>query len=288
MQISTNLLDSLLMNRLPQSKVTPSPPVRDVPLVIKDGLRELRFITKQSAIRWIEGVEDVLTNIPKFGSPLGAATKTASQLLQFADHAAVVLLSTENSFRRADFRLSPPDFYVTSQDDASRSKTFIKNYYWALKHLLKLKGKNDFLVSEESIFQAFKYFEYIYLKGKSTLSPDQPHQAKSSESSLLSACIIYALYRSKPLSHHDTASQDPENLAESTATLTLHACASAVLASDMTSFFPNASARLETLSALKLGDEVCGARLESWERAILHRQPIQQLAREIDFTLRYL
>ena len=276
------------MNRLPQPKASPSYPVRDVPLVIKDGLRELRFITKQSAIRWIEGVEDVLTNIPKLGSPLGAATKTASQLLQFADHAAVILLSTENSFRRADFRLPPPNFYVTLQDEAGKSKAFIKNYYWALKHLLKLKGKSDFLVSEESIFQAFKYFGYIHLEGKSTLGSEQPHQVKSSESSQLSACIIYALYSSKPLSHHDIASQDPESLAESTATLTLHSCVSAVLASEITSFFPNASARLETLGALKLGDEVCSARLESWERAILHRQPIQQLAREIDFTLRYL
>ena len=276
------------MNRLPPSTASPSHPVRDVPLVIKDGLRELRFITKQSAIRWIEGVEDVLTTIPKLGSPLGAATKTASQLLQFADHAAVVLLSTENSFRRADFRLPPPDFYVTSQDDPGRSKAFIKNFYWAMKHLLKLKGKNDFLVSEESIFQAFKYFDSIYFETKRTLSPDQPHQMKSSESSQLSACIIYALYSSKPLSHHDTASQNPEALAESTATLTLHSCVSAVLASEITSFFPNASARLETLGALKLGDEVCGARLESWERAILHRQPIQQLAQEIDFSLRYL
>ena len=276
------------MNRLPPSTASPSHPVREVPLVIKDGLRELRFITKQSAIRWIEGVEDVLTTIPKLGSPLGAATKTASQLLQFADHAAVVLLSTENSFRRADFRLPPPDFYAMPQDDAARSKAFIKNFYWAMKHLLKLKGKHDFLVSEESIFQAFKYFGSIYFETKRTLSADQPHPIKSSESSQLGACIIYALYSSKPLSHHDTASQNPEALAESTATLTLHSCVSAVLASEMVSFFPNTSARLETLGALKLGDEVCGARLESWERAMLHRQPLQQLAREIDFSLRYV
>jgi hypothetical protein len=257
-------------------------------LVIKDGLRELRFITKQSAIRWMEGVEDVLTHIPKLGPPLGAATKTASQLLQFADRAAVDLLSSENSFRRADFRLLPPDFYVNSPDDASVSKTFIKNHYWALKHLLKLKGKNDFLVSEESVFQAFKYFREIYPESKHALSPDQPYPVKSSESSQIGACIIYALYSKKPLSHHDTANQDPETLAESTATLTLHSCVSVVLASEITSFFPKASARIETLEALKLGDEVCGARLESWERAILHQQPLQQLAREIDFSMRYL
>ena len=276
------------MNRVPQSKVPSNRPVRDVPLVIKDGLRELRFITKQSAIRWIEGVEDVLTHFPKVGPPLSAATKTASQLLQLADRAAVDLLSTENSFRRADFRLPSPNFYAVAPDNAGVSKTFIKTHYWALKHLLKLKGKVDFLVSEASLSQALSYFQRIYPEVKSAVSLDQPYQAKLNESSLLSACIIYALYSSKPLSHHDTASLDPETLAQSTATLTLHSCASVVLASEITSFFPKASARIETLEALKLADEVCGARLESWERAMLHRHPIQQLAREIDFSIRYL
>lgn len=288
MQTNGNLLDLMCMNRLSKSKVPPIHPVRDVPLVIKDGLRELRFITKQSAIRWMEDVEDVLTQIPKLGPPLGAATKTASQLLQFADRAAVDLLSTENSFRRADFRLPSPDFYVTSPDESGIPKTFIKNHYWALKHLLKLKGKNDFLVSEESIFQAFKYFKETHPEGRSASSTDQPYQVNSSKSSQLSASIIYALYSCKPLSHYDTASQDPEILAESTATLTLHACVSVVLASVITVLFPKVSARIETLEALKLGDEVCGARLENWERAILHQQPIQQLAREIDFSIRYL
>ena len=109
-----------------------------------------------------------------------------------------------------------------------------------------------------------------------------------SESSLLSARIIYALYSSKPLSHHDIASQEPEELAESTATLTLHACVSVVLASEITSFFPNESAQIETLEALKLADEVCGARLNRWETAILHPHPIQQLALELDFSIRHL
>lgn len=230
----------------------------------------------------------MLTNIPKLGPPLGVATKTASQLLQFADRAAVDILSWENSFRRADFRLSPPDFYGNSLDDPTVSKIFIKNYYWALKHLLKLKREIDFLVSEESIFQAFNNFRDIYPQNTSAISSDQPYQERPNESSRQSACIIFALYFSRPLSHHDSASQDPESLAESIATLTLHSCVSVVLASEIASFFPKASARIETLEALKLGDEVCGARLESWERAILHRHPVQQLAREIDFSIRYL
>lgn len=236
----------------------------------------------------MEGVEDVLTTIPKLGPPLGAATKTAFQLMQFADRAAVDLFSAENSYRRADFRLPASDFYADATPGTVTHKAFIKNHYWALKHLLKLKGKNNFMVSEESIFQAFKYFQELHAEAQSALGADQPHQAKSSESSLRSACLLYALYISKPLSHHDTASQDPETLAESTATLTLHACASVVLASEIASHFPKPFAQIETLEALKLGDEVCGARLESWERAILHRQPTQQLALEIDFSVRHL
>jgi len=257
-------------------------------LVIKDGLRELRFSTKRSAKRWMEGMEDVLSNIPKFGPPLGAATKTASQLLQFADRAAVDLLSTENPFRRADFRLPPPDFYVNTPDEATASKLFIKNYYWALKHLLKLKSRADFLVLEESIFQAFHHFLDMQAADANLLNSQPPYQVKVSQASLLSARIIYALYSSKPLSHHDSESQDPEVLAESTATLTLHACVSVVLASEITSFFPNASAQVETLEALKLADEVCSARLERWETAILHKNPIQQLALELDYSIRHI
>lgn len=276
------------MNRPPQTNAPSAHPIRDVPLVIKDGIRELRFSTKQSAKRWMEGVEDVLSHMPKVGPPLGAATKTAAQLLQFADRTAVDLLSTENSYRKLDFRLPPPDFYVSTTDESTASKTFIKNHYWALKHLLKLKGKLDFLVLEESIFQAFRYFRQIYSQDGSIAISDQPYQKKASDSSLLSACIIYALYSCKPLSHYDTASQYSEDLAESTATLTLHSCISIVLASEITSFFPHAQAEVETLEALKLADEICGARLESWERAILHRQPINHLAQELDFAIRHL
>ena len=233
-------------------------------------------------------MEDVLSHIPKLGPPLGAATKTASQLLQLADRAAVDLLSTENPYRRADFRLPPPDFYVDAADDTAASKIFIKNHYWALKHLLKLKVKTDFLVLEESIFQAFRYFLAMQARDPNMLESRKTYLVKVSESSLLSARILYALYGSKPLSHHDSASQEPEELAESTATLTLHACVSVVLASEITSFFPNESAQVETLDALKLADEVCGARLERWEAAILHPHPIHQLALELDFSIRHL
>ena len=276
------------MHRSPQSNTPPGHTARDVPLVIKDGLRELRFSTKQSAKRWMEGMEDVLSNIPKFGAPLGAATKTASQLLQLADRAAVDLLSTENPFRKADFRLPPPHFYVTEGNEATTSKLFIKNYYWALKHLLKLKSNTDFWVLEESIFQALRFFGEMQAQGANRPGTESPYPVKGTESSWLGGCIIYALYRSKPLSHHDSANQDPEVLAESTATLTLHSCVSVVLASEITALFPNASAQIETLEALKLADEVCGARLESWEAAMLHRHPVQQLARELDFVLRHL
>ena len=276
------------MYRPPSSNTLPGQTARDVPLVIKDGLRELRFSTKQSAKRWMEGVEDVLSNIPKFGAPLGAATKTASQLLQLADRAAVDLLSTENRFRKADFRLPPLHFYVTEGNEATTSKLFIKNHYWALKHLLKLKSKTDFLVLEESISQALRSLREMQAQGANRPGTESPYLVTVSESSRLAACIIYALYLSKPLSHHDSANQDPEVVAESTATLTLHTCVSVALASEITALFPNASAQLETLEALKLADEVCGARLESWEAAILHRHPVQQLARELDFSVRHI
>jgi hypothetical protein len=278
------------MNRppLPHSKAPPPHAVRDVPLVIKDGLRELRFSAKKGAKRWMEEMEDVLSHIPKVGPTLGAATKTASQLLQFADRTAVDSLSTENPHRRADFRLPPPDFYLNTSDESATSKLFIKNHYWALKHLLKLKNKTDFFVLEESIFQAFRHFHDLQVADANLADSPSTFSAKASESSLLSARIIFALYSSKPLSHHDGASQDPETLAESTATLTLHTCICVVLADEITSFFPNASAQTETLEALKLADEVCGARLDRWETAILHKNPIQQLAQELDFSIRHL
>lgn len=278
------------MNRpsLPPSKVTPAHADRNVPLVIKDGLRELRFTAKKSTKRWMEEMEDVLSSIPKVGPALGAATRTASHLLQFADRAAVDSTSTENPHRRAEFRLPPPDFYLNASDESATSKLFIKNHYWALKHLLKLKNKTDFFVLEESIFQAFRHFQDMQTADSNLLDAQPSFSAKASESSLLSARIIFALYGSKPLLHHDGASQDPESLAESTATLTLHTCICVVLAGEITSFFPNASAQTETLEALKLADEVCGARLDSWETAILHKNPIQQLAQELDFSIRHL
>lgn len=261
---------------------------RNVPLVIKDSLRELRFSMNLGAKRWMEGIEDIVENIPKIGAPLGAATKTASHLLQLADRAAVDLLSTQSPFRRADFCLPSPDFYVVQDDGWSKSKLFIKNHYWALKHLLKLKNRTEFLVLEESIFQALQYFEVILTHEAKQLANELIHQPPASESSIVGARIIYSLYRSRPLSLHFSNSQGAERMAESTAALTLQVCVSAVLASQITALLPSALVQIETREALRLADEVCGARLESWEAAMLHRNPVQRMAQELDFTLRHL
>ena len=278
------------MNRAPNQhpKGPPIHAVRDVPLVIKDSLREIRFSAKMGAKRWMEEMEDVLSHIPRVGPTLGAATKTASHLLQFADRTAVDTLSTETPYRRGEFRLPPPDFYLDGTDESALNKIFIKNHYWALKHLLKLKGKTDFFVQEESIFQALRHFRDMQASKSNLMDSSLPFATRASESSLLSARIIDSLYRSRPLLHHDGASQDQEALAESTATLTLHCSISVVLAGEITSFFRHVSAQTETLEALKLADEVCGARLGQWESAILHREPIQRLALELDFTIRHL
>jgi hypothetical protein len=278
------------MSRPPhqESKIPPTHAARDVPLVIKDSLREIRFSAKMGAKRWIQDMEGVLSNIPKVGPTLGAATKTASQILQLADRAAVDSFSTENSYRRAEFRLRPPNIYLDGADESALGKLFIKNHYWALKHLLKLKKKTDFFVQEESVSQSLRYFKDMQSAQSILLNASPPFAASASESCIQSARIIDALYRNKPLLRHAAAKQDPEALAESTATLTLHCCVSVVLAGEITSFFPNVSAQTETLEALKLADEVCGARLERWETAILHKHPIQQLAQELDFSIRHL
>ena len=278
------------MSRPPNQHSKPLPPaaVRDVPLVIKDSLREIRFSATMGAKRWVQEMGGVLSNIPKVGPTLGAATKTASQLLQFADRAAVDSFSTENHHRRAEFRLLPPHFYLNGADQSALAKLFVKNHYWALKHLLKLKNKTDFFVQEESVSRSLRHFKDIQSAQANLLDSSPPFVAGASESRVLSAQIMDALYRSKPLLHHGAAGQDPEVLAQSTATLTLHSCVSVVLAGEIAPFFPNVSAQTETLDALKLADEVCGARLEQWETAILHKDPIQQLARELDFSIRHL
>ncbi len=278
------------MSRPPNQHSKPLPPaaVRDVPLVIKDSLREIRFSATMGAKRWVQEMEGVLSNIPKVGPTLGAATKTASQLLQFADRAAVDSFSTENHHRRAEFRLLPPHFYLNGADQSALAKLFVKNHYWALKHLLKLKNKTDFFVQEESVSRSLRHFKDIQSAQANLQDSSPPFVAGASESRVLSAQIMDALYRSKPLLHHGAAGQDPEALAQSTATLTLHSCVSVVLAGEIAPFFPHVSAQTETLDALKLADEVCGARLEQWETAILHKDPIQQLARELDFSIRHL
>ncbi len=276
------------MDHTPHPKNPRSLSSRDVPLVIKDGLRELRFVTRLSAQRWMDDVEDVLSHVPKLGLPMGAATKTASQLFQFADRVAVDLLSNEKAFRRADFRLPSPGSYLNEPDEAKEGRVFIKTFYWALKQLLKLKSKTEFLVLEESVFQAFRSLHTSLLPSAESLDSAQSTQSTVSGSSLLDARIIYALYNSKPLVHHDGTGQDPKALAESIATLTLHVCVTVVLASEITSLFPNASAQGETREALVLADEICGANLENWEQAILHRHPIHQLAQEMEFSMRHI
>ena len=278
------------MSRSPHqhSKVLPPHAARDVPLVIKDSLREIRFGAKMATKRWVQELGDVLSNIPKVGPTLGAATKTASQLLQLADRAAVDSFSTENRYRRAEFRLPPPTVYLNGTDESALSKLFIKNHYWALRHLLKLKKKTDFFVQEESVSRSLRHIKDMQTAQANLLDSLPPFAASASESCMLSARIIDALYRNKPILHHAAAIQDPEVLAESTTTLTLHSCVSVVLAAEITAFFPNVSAQTETLEALKLADEVCGARLGRWETAILHKHPIQQLALELHFSIRHL
>lgn len=272
----------------PPPKIPPADGARNVSLAIKDSLREIRFETHRSTKRWLQGIDGIVSNIPKIGPPLGAATKTASELLQFADRMAVDLFSTENMFRRGDFRMPSPDFYVSESVDSSKEKLFIKNHFWAIKHLIKLTNNPEFLVSEEAIFQAQRHFILLVTDKVAQSNKEFLQHNKISETSKVGASIVYSLYRSQPLSLSGINIESQNTRANTIDSLTSQVCVSAVLASLINVYLPQIHSKLETLEALKLAGDTYLARLESWNAAMTGENPVQRIAQELDFTLRHI
>jgi hypothetical protein len=273
-------------------------------LVVKDGLRGLRFNLRhgaQSIARKIEettqrldDMDGPLARLPRLGEPLAAAARTAAQLVDSADHAASDLLSVNGEYRRLQFRLHPMQHYFTPGDAAERARSFTKTVYWSIRHSLQMRGATDVVVHEQVVHRAFHrlHEEAMALPGQPTSGsdPDETQAAGPDPSHRLAAGVVLELCRSDdpPLLRLTAGADDCSTLADQAESLTLRASVGVVLAGEIASRHRQAPLPQETRAALGVADEIAAGCLLDWRRALHASAPLTALASRLAFTLRHL
>lgn len=264
---------------MPRKPVPSGPLPPNMALAMKDGLRELRVNLRQGAqtlARKIEAtshkldeLEGPLGRLPKLGEPLAAAARTAVQIIETADHAAVDLLTSDGDFRRMNFRLRPAaHYFLAGGNTDGQERAFTKAHYWALRHLLQLKGAADVVVHEQAVDQVFRQVQ------------GQPAVIAGVDAA---AAVLLALCRSEDPALLHRSGEEGAAAAERR----VFYSTAAVLAGQIAVARPDPDAQAETRQALTVADEIVSGTLGDWQRALRAPEPRQALAEQISFTLRY-
>jgi hypothetical protein len=265
---------------MPRKPRRPAPLLPPVALAVKDGLRDLRVNLRQGAqslasrieatSHRLDGVEGPLGRLPRLGEPLAVAVRTAVQIIETADHAAVDMLSSDGDYRRLDFRLRPAAHHFrTPAEPGELQRAFTKTLYWTLRHLLQRRGAADVVVHEQAVAQAWQEVA------------GQPPGASDAD---WAAAALLALCRAEQPALLHRAADDAPAAAERR----LSCGAAAVLAGELARLCPDAVAETETRRALAMADEIVLGTLAEWRLCLAAPQPRQALAQQVAFTLRHV
>jgi len=261
----------------------------DVPLAVKDGVREVRFRLRRSARKLAESVDavahptDRASEVQPFAllaEPLGLALRTTARMLRYADRAAVHFLGTDGPFQDLSTPLPSSASYFVSDSGPEELRAFTEDHFWRYKHWLRAKGWSDIFVHEQGFDRAG---QQLIASGfaSSTDDSDAPleevHLQRAAEVVLaLRAASIFTL---DPCPGNDVRS-NPDDLA-------WHAALCTVLAGEIASSLDVAPEH-QTTTALVLADEITTAARASWERNLQSGHHIASIVQWLGLVLRHL
>jgi len=253
------------------------PAGREVSLIVKDGVRGIRFAAKQSAKRLVSQMVKSSEKGPSWVPPLGPVAQLVSEVADKLDSMAVQLVSSANDYRHMKFRL------LTVTGDSERSlfqasaQVFQHNFYWVFKHLLKHTKHDNVTVKEEALHRV-----WLSLQSEPDRMRGEEFQARQLAELALAIC------KCAPLQVHPHLGVSAEIDAQSSPDLELRLVIAAVLAGEIAARYPGADLQEEVRYALHTADSVAASLLADFQRAFASKQALLSLTNEMAFALRHI
>ncbi len=280
------------------SSQKPALPFRpeDVPLAVRDGVREVRFRLRRRARRLAESVEAVAhppeadgQPLALLAEPLGMAIRTTAMMLRTADRAAAHLLGADGPFRDPAALLPSSAIYFAggkpAEDSRAELRAFTQDHFWRYKHWLSVKGWSDVFVHEQGFDRAGQQLMADAAAragragnvGGGDFAPEEAHLRRAAE--VVLALHSAAIFTLDPMAGDDVRS-DPDALA-------WHAALCCVLAGEIASSLEVATEH-RTTTALVLADEVTTGARFIWERHRSSGDLRAAVVQWLGFVLRHL
>jgi len=253
------------------------PAGREVSLIVKDGVRGIRFAAKQSAKRLVSQMVQSSEKAPRWVPPLGPVAQLVSEVADKLDSMAVHLVSNANDYRQMKFRL------LTVTGDGERglfqapAQVFQHNFYWVFKHLLRHSERGNVTVKEEALHRAWLSLQ------------SEPNRAHTEEFHAMHlAQLAVAMRECAPLQVHPQRDASAANDVESSSDLELRMVIAAVLVGEIAARYPGTDLQEEVKYALHSADRVAGSLLADFQRAFASKQTLLALTKELKFALRHI
>lgn len=276
-----------MRDKNPPSKSVFSLKPEDLPLAIKDGVREVRFNLRRNVKKLAASVESATHRVDGsaeghslsfLSDSLGLAVRTTATVLRKVDRAAVDLLATDGPYRIAAVPLRSSASYFQADLRTEELSSFTHDHFWRYKYWLKSKGMSDVFVHEMAIEQV----------GQQLIA-----EAASQQGNKLSlrahhfnrlAKVIFALRAASILTLARDADEDDDRDITS---LAAQAALTTVLAGEI---YPTLEPKLalKTSTAIIIADEITVAEMQVWQRHLSSSDPAAGIAGWLEFTLRHL
>ena len=261
----------------------------DVPLAVKDAVREVRFNLRRGARKFAASVEAVAQH-PDFaaeGQPLalladslGFAMRTTAGVLRTVDRTAVQLLASDRPYRDTVVPLRSSAWYFgpASGSVSEDARAFTQDHFWRYKHWLSLRGWSHLFVHEQGFDTAAQHL----IAGR-VARPDDGQMGTDLHLQRV-AEVILALHAA---SIFTPAHWSDEEQHAAPTDLAWHAALCTVLAGEIAPTL-DVDFKQQTAAALALADEITTARPycmapESWSS-----DGVPELVRWLGFSLRHL
>ncbi len=271
------------MSRKPQDAPAPAP---DKGLVLKDGLREVRFNVKQGVRKLAEAVDAMVPArdhpapgpLAMLGEPLGMALRTTASLLSNVDHAAMRLLRAGDAPWRAMQATPLPTarYFAGSADPALSLHAFTADHGWRQRHWLALGGHDHVFVHEAAVEAAGLQALDELAVGEGATSP-----ARARVQATVAAALARHGVLSGPIIPAGERDDDLQQLAACGAII-------AVLVGETYPFATAQDAVRRYRDALAIADDIVRAQEDAWLQALRSDEPVQRLQHWFDFVARHL
>ena len=259
----------------------------DVPLAVKDAVREIRFNLRWGARKLVASVgaathhaDSSSDSYPKsfLADSLGLAMRTTAGVLRTVDRTAVHLLEAVGPYRETSIPLQSSAAYFAGGSGDEDIRPFTQDHFWRYKHWLSLKGWSEVFVHEQGFESAARQMVACGFRrtGIDKTAEDE-HLRRAAEIVLsLRAAAIFTFTPCPEEEGHGAHSD-----------LAWHAALCAVLAGEIAQTL-DVDLKQQATAALVLADEITTAGRPNWERVVLSSDPAAAIERWLGFALRHL